>query len=45
MDRQRASTRQQQQKKIAMNLGTQVRSGDLVLKLEKLVVGYQAGDE
>src|SRR5215213_4850480 len=30
----------QQQKKIAMNLGTQVRSGDLALKLEKLVVGY-----
>jgi ATP-binding cassette, subfamily F, member 3 len=30
----------QQQKKIAMNLGTQVRSGDLALKLEKLVIGY-----
>jgi ATP-binding cassette, subfamily F, member 3 len=30
----------QQQKKIAMNLGTQVRGGDLALKLEKLVVGY-----
>jgi ATP-binding cassette subfamily F protein 3 len=30
----------QQQKKIAMNLGTQIRSGDLVLRLEKLVVGY-----
>jgi ATP-binding cassette subfamily F protein 3 len=30
----------QQQKKIAMNLGTQIRSGDMVLKLEKLVVGY-----
>jgi len=30
----------QQQKKIAMNLGTQVRSGDLALKLEKLMVGY-----
>jgi ATP-binding cassette subfamily F protein 3 len=30
----------QQQKKLAMNLGTQVRSGDLVLRLENLVVGY-----
>ena len=32
-----------QQKKLAMNLGTQVRSGDLVLKLDKLVVGYPGG--
>jgi ATP-binding cassette subfamily F protein 3 len=30
----------QQQKKLAMNLGTQVRSGDLVLRMENLVVGY-----
>jgi ATP-binding cassette subfamily F protein 3 len=36
----------QQQKKLAMNLGTQVRSGDLVLRLENLVVGYtQTEDE
>ncbi|HJZ50028.1 MAG TPA: ABC-F family ATP-binding cassette domain-containing protein [Roseiflexaceae bacterium] len=34
----------QQQKKIAMNLGTQVRGGDLALKLEKLVVGYVSTD-
>ncbi len=32
----------QQQKKLAMNLGTQVRSGDLVLRLENLVVGYSS---
>ena len=29
-----------QQKKLAMNLGTQVRSGEMVLRLEKLEVGY-----
>jgi ATP-binding cassette subfamily F protein 3 len=34
-----------QQKKLAMNLGTQVRSGDMVLKLDKLVVGYAARTE
>jgi ATP-binding cassette subfamily F protein 3 len=32
----------QQLKKLAMNLGTQVRSGDMVLRLENLVVGYAA---
>jgi ATP-binding cassette, subfamily F, member 3 len=31
-----------QQRKLAMNLGSQVRSGELVLKLDKLVVGYAA---
>jgi len=35
----------QQQKKLAMNLGTQVRGGDLVLRLENLVVGYAARTE
>jgi ATP-binding cassette, subfamily F, member 3 len=34
-----------QQKKLAMHLGTQSRSGDLVLKLDKLVVGYPAEDQ
>src|SRR5262249_49145509 len=34
----------QQQKKIAMNLGTQVRGGDLAFKLEKLEVGYVSTD-
>jgi ATP-binding cassette subfamily F protein 3 len=29
-----------QQRKLAMNLGTETRSGELVLKLDKLVVGY-----
>ena len=32
-----------QHKKLAVNLDTQLRSGDLVLKLDKLIVGY-AGD-
>ena len=35
----------QQQKKLAINMNTQVRSGDLVLRLEKLVVGYAAQPE
>jgi ATP-binding cassette subfamily F protein 3 len=30
-----------QQKKLAMRMDTQVRGGELVLKLDKLVVGYQ----
>jgi ATP-binding cassette subfamily F protein 3 len=32
-----------QQKKLAMNLGTQIRGGELVLKLDKLVIGYAGG--
>ncbi len=30
----------QQQKKLAINMSTQVRSGDMVLRLEKLEIGY-----
>jgi ATP-binding cassette subfamily F protein 3 len=33
--------RPQDQRKVAFKLGTQIRSGDLVLKLDKLVVGYR----
>jgi ATP-binding cassette, subfamily F, member 3 len=32
--------RPDQQKKLAINIGTQIRGGDLVLKLEDLVVGF-----
>ncbi|MFN8566606.1 MAG: ABC-F family ATP-binding cassette domain-containing protein [Kouleothrix sp.] len=35
----------QQQKRLAMSLGTQVRSGDMVLRLEQLVVGFAARTE
>jgi ATP-binding cassette subfamily F protein 3 len=34
-----------QQKKLAARLETQIRGGELVLKLDKLVVGYQVNDE
>jgi hypothetical protein len=34
-----------QQKKLAINLDTQLRSGELVLKLDKLVVGYGATND
>ncbi|HWQ12685.1 MAG TPA: ABC-F family ATP-binding cassette domain-containing protein [Roseiflexaceae bacterium] len=35
--------RPEQQKKLALSIGTQIRGGDLVLKLENLVVGFAGG--
>jgi ATP-binding cassette, subfamily F, member 3 len=37
--------RPEQQKKLALNIGTQIRGGDLVLRLEQVVVGYAKNPE
>jgi ATP-binding cassette subfamily F protein 3 len=37
--------RPEQQKKLALNIGTQIRGGDLVLRLEQVAVGYARNAE